>query len=163
MQCVTYRHDLPCTSLLKVTDHRVVSYLLCISTSKCMLVHAFRWSKMIKNIRKSVKRTFFIMHMRGSCKTHVEKWRKKFNKIPNEQPAFRCQPAFRSYSQSLTNKLFSSFFFMSLTWASHVHNFLMFFIVFDHGNALRKHAFAGQNTQQLFTSSKLFQHKSLSL
>ena len=44
------------------------------------------------------------------------------HKIPNEQPAFGCQPAFRSHSQSLTNKLFSSFFLMSITWASSVHN-----------------------------------------
>ena len=43
---------------------------------------------------------------------------RKWYKIPNEQPAFGCQPAFGSHSQSLTNKLFSSFFFVRLTWAS---------------------------------------------
>ena len=43
---------------------------------------------------------------------------RKWYKIPNEQPAFGCQPAFGSHSQSLTNELFSSFFLMRLTWAS---------------------------------------------
>ena len=55
------------------------------------------------------QKTFCVMHMRRPCKK-----RTKNNKIPNEQPAFGCQPAFGSHSQSLTNKLFSSFFFMSL-------------------------------------------------
>ena len=41
----------------------------------------------------------------------------KNNKIPNEQPAFGCQPDFGSHSHLLTNKLFSSIFFTSLTWA----------------------------------------------
>ena len=35
--------------------------LLCISTSKCMLAHAFTWSKTIKNIQKSWKKSFFFM------------------------------------------------------------------------------------------------------
>ena len=51
--------------------------------------------------------------------------------------------------KKLTNKRFSSFFFISLTWASPVHdekgtfltNFWMFFIIFD------VHAFTGRNTQ----------------
>ena len=40
-----------------------------------------------------------------------------------------CRPAFVSHSQLLTNKLFSSFFFLRLTWTS-----WMFFIVFDLAN-----------------------------
>ena len=50
------------------------SRLLCISTRECMLAHAFAWSKTIKNIWKSWKSTFFIMHTRGSRKAHEEKW-----------------------------------------------------------------------------------------
>ena len=89
--------------------------------------------------------------MRCSC-------RKKYknNKIPNEQPAFRCQPAFGSHSQLLTNKLFSSFFFISLSCASHAHDekgtFYSFLNVFDHFRpceCMRKHVFAGRNTQQV--------------
>ena len=37
-----------------------IDSLLCISTSKCMLAHAFAWLKMIKNIQKSWKK--YISH-----------------------------------------------------------------------------------------------------
>ena len=61
---------------------------------------------------------------------------RKNNKIPNEQPAFGCQQAFGSHSHSLTNKLFSSFFFTSLTWAFRMHDengtFSWFSNVFHH-------------------------------
>ena len=40
--------------------------LLCILTSKRMLVHAFAWLKMIKNTLKLPKTYFFIMCTRGS-------------------------------------------------------------------------------------------------
>ena len=90
-----------------------------------------RGKKTFENDEKSI----FIMCTRGSCKTHkkfVGQWLGltpkswlliwnfvlfstwtscawcKNNKILNEQPAFGCQPAFGSHSQSLTNKLFSS-------------------------------------------------------
>ena len=36
--------------------------------------------------------------------------------------SFWVQPAFGSHSQSLTNKLFSSFLFVCLTWASRMHD-----------------------------------------
>ena len=72
-------------------------------------------------------------------------WR-KMKKIPNEQPAFGCQPAFGSHSQLLTNKLFSSFFFTSLTWASHTYDEKG---AFRPCESMRKHAFAGRSTQQL--------------
>ena len=52
--------------------------LLCISTSKRMLAHAFTWLKTMKYIWKSWKKWFFIMRTRGSCKAHEEKWGKKF-------------------------------------------------------------------------------------
>ena len=78
----------------------------------------------------------FFFYMSNACA-----WRKMFsersknNKISNEQPAFRCQPAFGSHSQLLTNKLFSSFIFMHLTWASRTHDgkgtFSSFSNVFD--------------------------------
>ena len=51
-------------------------YLLCISISKCMLMHVFEWSKAIKNTQKSSKSTFVIVRTRGSCKAHLGKWRK---------------------------------------------------------------------------------------
>ena len=123
-----------------------LSLLLCISTSERMLVHAFAWSKTIKNIWKC---TFFIMCTRGSCKMHEEKWSllvsdwerlpkagwhlmfsenvlhrtherscRKNNKIPNEQPAFGCQPAFDSLSQLLT-WLTYNFFLRFSSWALH--------------------------------------------
>ena len=88
--------------------------------------------------------TFCIMHMRYSCRKTI-----KNNKNPNKQPTFRCQPAFRcqpdfgSHSQLLTNKLFSSFFFMRLTWAS-VR--MMEKVLFS--SFLNVFQFAGQNTQQ---------------
>ena len=49
--------------------------------------------------------------------THVEKSTKN-NKIPNEQPAFGCQPAFGSHSQSLyINTQHSSLFHETIkTW-----------------------------------------------
>ena len=88
-------------------------------------------------MRKKLFREHYHAHekcMIGLC------WKKyKNNKIPNEQPAFRCQPAFRSHSQSLTNKLFSSFLFVSLSYAwwkkYFFTHFTMILIVFDHANA----------------------------
>ena len=72
--------------------------------------------------------------------TLVAHW--NFNKIPNEQPAFKCQPAFGSHSQLLTNNFFFIFphaFYMSLLctrWKRYFfHHFRMFFIVFNHVNA----------------------------
>ena len=81
-----------------------------------------------------------IMHMRSACRKKNKKQQKttKNNKIPNEQPAFRCLPAFGIHSQSLTNKLF-----------------LSFSNVFDHFRPCKrmpKHVFAGQNTQSIFKS-----------
>ena len=99
-----------------------LSYLLCISTSKRMLAHGRKRWKTFENHRKS---KYF-----ASCTWDAKKEQK--NKIPNEQPAFECQPAFGSHSQSLTNKLFSSFFFMSLShawWKRYFfYDFRMFFI-----------------------------------
>ena len=40
-------------------NHYVGAYMLCILTSKCMLAHAFAWSKTIKKIGKLWKRYFF--------------------------------------------------------------------------------------------------------
>ena len=82
--------------------------------------------------------------MNASCTwdTHVQK-RTKNNKIPNEQPAFGCQPALGSHSQSLTNKLFSSFIFVSFMWASHVHDekgtFLLIFECFLSFSTMQTH------------------------
>ena len=59
----------------------------------------------------------YIIHMRWSCRKSTEN-----NKIKNEQPPFKCQPAFGSHSQSLTNQFFSSFFFVSLSCASRMHD-----------------------------------------
>ena len=139
--------------------------MLCISTSKRMLAHAFTWSKMMKIIGKLWKKYLFhhahkrrmwdvwrfcVMHMSCPCTERTKK-----NKILNEQPGFGCQPAFKSHSQSLTNKLFSSIFFMILTWTLHTHDgkgtfswFLNVFHRFRPCECMRKHAFAGQNTQQ---------------
>ena len=102
------------------------------------------------------------MHTRGSRKAHKEKGRKKFqrtltsftciahvekkyknNKIINEQPALRCQPAFGSHSQMLTNKLFFFVFLrkplvcLSCAWWKRyfLTHFQVFLIVFDHVNA----------------------------
>ena len=79
----------------------------------CNLFNVFSWQ-------------ICVIHMSMLCTKKL-----KFNKIPNEQPAFRCQPAFWSHSQSLTNKLFSSFFFVSLSYASRAHDEKRtFFIIF---------------------------------
>ena len=101
---------------------------------------------------KFFQRTFCVMRNKvfqriSSCawEVHVEK-RTKNNKFPNEQPAFGCQPAIESHSQSLTNKLFSSVFFvflreplMSLScawWKRYCFtHFRVFSINFDHANA----------------------------
>ena len=60
---------------------------------------------------------FVRKHLMSCTQAHMYKKITKNFKIPNEQPAFRCQPDFGSHSQSLTNKLFSSFFFASLSCA----------------------------------------------
>ena len=88
---------------------------------------------------------FWPLLKKFSCtrEVHVEK-RTKHNKIPNEQPGFGCQPAFRSHSQLLTNKLFSLFFIESLSWASRVHDkkgtFLLIFECFRSFSTIRTHA-----------------------
>ena len=38
--------------LMAVFTFKIRRYLFCISTTECMLAHAFAWSKMIKNIQK---------------------------------------------------------------------------------------------------------------
>ena len=43
--------------------------LLCISTSKWMLVHAFTWSKTMKNFWKSWKKSFFFMSLKWASHT----------------------------------------------------------------------------------------------
>ena len=110
--------------------------MLYILTSKCMLAHAFAWLKTIKIIRKSPKSTFFIMRMIDSCKTHEEKyskWGARFWVLT-------------SFWESLPIADQQTFFFiflhepymsLSCAWWKKVliHDFLMFFIVFDHANA----------------------------
>ena len=81
--------------------------MLCISTSKRMLAHAFAWSKTIKNTWKWVlKSTFFIMHTKDTWEAYEEKWRKKFV----------------GQQLGVTPK----------SWSTH---FQMFLIVFDHAFA----------------------------
>ena len=89
-----------------------------------MLAHAFSWSKTIKNTWKWVKKVPF-----SSCvrEAHVRLTKKN---DPNEQTVFGCQPAFGSHSQSLTNKLFSSFFFVSLSCAWWKRCFFIHFWMF---------------------------------
>ena len=95
--------------------------------------------------------------------------RKKYKnkKIPNEQPAFSCQPAFVSHSQSLTKKLFSLFFFVSLSCASRkryfFHLFFIFFCHFRPCKRMRKHVFAGRNTQHIFSNYKTGQFSRFTL
>ena len=50
--------------------------MLYISTSECMLAHAFTLSKTMKNAWKLQKSTFFIVRMRDSHKAHARTWRK---------------------------------------------------------------------------------------
>ena len=76
------------------------------------------------------------MHTKGSCKAHEEK---------------------------LTNKLFSLFCFVSLLCASRAHDekgtFYSFSSVFDPFRPckhMRKHAFAGENTQHHCSELVLF-------
>ena len=57
---------------IKKRPLEVVILLLYILTSKCMLAHAFSWSKTIKTLWNYPKHTFFFMRTRGTCKTHVE-------------------------------------------------------------------------------------------
>ena len=71
-------------------------------------MHAFAWSKTIKNAQKWVKKsTFFIMRTRGSLRAHKEKWKKKV-----------CWSAIGSDSQKLVDT-----------------HFWVFLIVCDHANA----------------------------
>jgi hypothetical protein len=59
-------------------------------------------------------------------------------KIPNEQPAFECQPAFGSHSQLLVAGVFFAFFIMllpePLVCMIKMENFYAFSIIFDHAN-----------------------------
>ena len=97
---------------------------MCISTSKRMLAHAFAWSKLMENIPKSWKSTFFFIRTRGSCRLM------KKNKEKSYLGAFR------------KNKCVLIRYIPSSTWASRIHDgkgtfsqFQMFFIFFNHVNA----------------------------
>ena len=103
---------------------------------ECRVIYNKKWL-LIKNLLSYALRNFV-------PKCPLRKY--KNNKIPNEQPAFRCRPAFRSHSKLLTNKLFSSFFFIFLPkpfvslscpwWKKYFFtHFLMFLIIFDNANA----------------------------
>ena len=67
-----------------------------------MLAHAFAWSKTIKNTWKLVKKVPFSSF---AWEAHEEKWKKKFV----------CQRLGVTPKSWLTNKLFFSFFFVSLS------------------------------------------------
>ena len=101
-------------------------FMLCISTSKRMLAHAFTWSKMMKKVP----------FMRGTWEAYKEKRRK--------------QTFLFGFLR------FSSFFFVSLScawWKRYFFtHFQVFSSVFNHFRPYKrmcKHAFAGQNTQQI--------------
>ena len=142
--------------------------MLCISTSKRMLAHVFAWLKTVKNIWKLWKKYLFHhVHER------LDTWRKmkkkvcwsaiiytdlkmsaKKRKIPNEHPAFG------SHSQWLINKLFSSFLFMRLTWASRGHDekdtFFIIFKCFLMFSTMRTYAQAQQLDLSIFDYSFSF-------
>ena len=52
----------------------IICCVLCISTSKPMLVHAFTWSKAMKSAWKLSKSTFFFIPSRGPSKAHLGLW-----------------------------------------------------------------------------------------
>ena len=107
-------------------------YMLCISTSVCMLAHAFTWWKTIKNIRKWWKKYLCIMHRRSSRKAHEEKQRKKFvGQSLGVTPKSWLTP-----KRMMKKVLFSSF--------SNV------FCCFRPCKRMLKHGFAGRNTQHIY-------------
>ena len=79
---------------------------------------------------KIIKSTFFIMRTRGSCKAREEKWREKFvGQKLGVTPKSWLTPKRWLLIWNFV-KLFSSFFFMSLRWASHTHDGIgTFFII----------------------------------
>ena len=98
-----------------------------------------------------VQKTFWVMHMRRPCR--------KKNKIPNEQPVFGCQPTFGSHSHSRTNKLFSSFFFMSITFASRTHDGKgTFFMIFERFSCVR---WSEYTTEYIYLTSTNRKHLQL--
>ena len=115
-------------------------------------MHACACISMVENNEKHSKMMKKLPFPSCAREAHVRRMK---NKNPNEQPAFRCQPDFGSHSQTLTNKLFSSFSFMRLTRASRAHDgkgtfssFWNVFHCFRTCECMHKHAFAGRNTQQ---------------
>ena len=119
-----------------------------------MLAHAFAWSKTIKNIQKWVKKVLF-----SSCtqEAHVRLTKK------NEEKSLLVSdwewlPKAGWHPNAGCSFGILLFFVLFSTWASHVHDakcFLKnysFSSVFDHFRPcelMRKHAFAGRNTQQV--------------
>ena len=78
--CLTLQETKPNYILVWVVLHKdfylwdieVGNQLLCISTSECMLAHAFALSKTMKTLENYEKCTFFIMHRRGSRKADTK-------------------------------------------------------------------------------------------
>ena len=107
----------------------------------------FAWSKTIKNIWKWWKSTFFIICTRGSCKTHEEKQRKKF-------VGQRLGVSPKSWLTPKSWLLIWYFFlitFLHATYMSLSCTFKCFFYNFQPCKPMRKHAFAGRNTQHALT------------
>ena len=134
-----------CAQWIKPVSTKIVLccwvQLLCISTREHMRKHAFAWFNWcVKRQRTHHGWWMFIL----AVFFQTSKKLKFFPDQTYEQPAFGCQPAIESHSQLLTNKLFSSFFFVSLLWASRVHDekdtFFMIVKCFWLFSTMRTHA-----------------------
>ena len=63
-----------CNSYISFTQMHKCCVFRPANTCLCIRSHGQKWLKTFENHEKS---TFFIMHTRGSCNAHEEKWRKK--------------------------------------------------------------------------------------
>ena len=129
---------------------------MCISTRERMLAHEFAWSKTTINIQKWRKKYLF----HHACERHTRGLRRKMKKKV-------CWSAIGSDSQKLvdTQKLvahleFCCFLIVFLHGLIMLMNktksFLNVFYRFQPCERMRKHAFAGRNTQHTHTLSLSF-------
>ena len=114
-----------------------------------MRKHALAWSKRIKTFENDENSTVFIICTRGSCKTHEEKQRKKF-------VGQRLEVSPKSWLTPKAGCSFGILLFFYHFSSCDLHEPLvhiqMFFYHFRPCKPMRKHAFAGRNTQHALTS-----------
>ena len=121
--------------------------MLCILTSKWMLVHVFAWLKTMKNTQKSSQKYLSILRMRGSRNAHIAKQMHVVTLLRANEVGF-------DFSMNISKSFISFLHKIGTENNAPLNAYLKVHILLGGGlcfalcKPIRKHAIAGQNTQQ---------------